>query len=119
MPDSEIPDGITREDVLEAISALKAHSVDRHFFESERYDVIHEGERFAPRAVIGVAARRIAGRILEPKDFSGGIRSRCYTILRRLGFTVELKSEMVEILPSIPESPTLRETRRCRFANRT
>jgi len=45
MARSGIPNGITREDVLEAISALKAHTVVHHFYESERYDLIHEGER--------------------------------------------------------------------------
>ena len=97
MPRTPIPEGISREDVLSAIGDLKAGAVVHQFHESERYDLVHEGERFPPKAVLGLAARRVAGRILVPGDFSGGEGSQCFRILRSLGFTVERK-------PRVPES---------------
>ena len=91
MPRTPIPPGITREDVIRAIDELKAGTVTHEFHESERYDLVYEGERYAPKAVLGVAARRVAGRLLTPADFSGGEGSTCFRILRELEFTVERK----------------------------
>ena len=91
MARTPVPEGITREDVLLAITSLKAGTVDHSFHDSERYDLVHEGERFPPKAVLGVAAVRVAGRLLVPADFSGGEGSVCFRILRGLGFTIEKK----------------------------
>jgi 5-methylcytosine-specific restriction protein A len=91
MPITAIASGITREDVLQAISALKSGSVQHQFHKSERYDLIHQGDRFAPKAVLGVAAKRTAGRLLTPADFKGGKGSTCFRVLRDLGFLVERK----------------------------
>ena len=99
MPRTSIPSGITREDVLRAIGDLTSGSVRHEFHESERYDLIHEGERYAPKAVVGVAARRLAGRLLKPADFSGGEGSTCFRVLRKLGFTVERKPGSPALAP--------------------
>ena len=86
-----IPDGITAEDVLDAIAAFTAGSVQHNFHESEKYDLLHQGERYPPKAILGIAARRSAGHVLEPSDFSGGEGSSCFRVLRRCGFDVVLK----------------------------
>lgn len=91
MPRTIIPAGITRDDILQAIADLKAGTIAHEFYESERFDLIYEGGRFAPKAVLGVAARRVAGRLLVPADFSGGENSQCFKLLRSLGFEVLLK----------------------------
>ncbi len=101
MSRTQIPEGITREDVLEAVRDLKAGSVVHGFHDSERYDLVCEGERFAPKAVLGLAARRVAGRLLVPSEFSGGESSACFRILRSLGFPVERKTTVsVGVSPS-------------------
>ena len=99
MPRTSIPSDISREDVLRAIGELKSGSVRHEFHESERYDIIHEGERYAPKAVLGVAARRVVGRLLKPEDFSGGEGSSCFRVLRNLGFTVEKKPGSPALAP--------------------
>lgn len=91
MPRSPIPAGISREDVLQAIADLDAGTVRHGFHDSDRYDLVYEGRRYAPKAVLGVAARRVAGAPLEPSDFTGGEGSPCFRILRELRFSVELK----------------------------
>lgn len=91
MARSTIPDGITRDDILQALADLDAGTVHHGFHESERYDLVHDGRRYAPKAVLGVAARRVAGHPLVPADFSGGEGSTCFRILRDRGFTVGLK----------------------------
>lgn len=95
-----IPEGITRDDVLLAIQELKTGNTVHEFHDSERYDLVHDGERFAPKAVIGIAAKRLTGHVLVPADFIGGESSKCFRVLRSLGFTVELK-------PDTPESGPL------------
>lgn len=89
-----IPDGITREDVIEAINRLGAGEAHQ-FAESVKYDLIYEGRRYAPKAVIGLAAERVAGRVLGPGDFSGGESSKSTRILQVLGFDVERKRDTV------------------------
>ena len=68
-PDS-VPDGITREDLTSAIQALDG-GASHSFLDSHTYDVVHEGERYPPKAVVGLAASRVLGRPLEPREFRG------------------------------------------------
>ncbi len=67
-----IPADISQQDVLEAIRAFSYGSVVHKFHESEKYDLIHDGNRYPPKAILGIAAKRIMGRVLEPSEFSGG-----------------------------------------------
>jgi hypothetical protein len=66
-----VPDDISREDVMDAIRAFSDGSVANKFHESEKYDLIHDGNRYPPKAILGIAAKRIIGRVLEPSEFSG------------------------------------------------
>jgi 5-methylcytosine-specific restriction protein A len=86
-----IPEDITRQDVLDAIAAYSDGSVQHSFHESEKFDLLHDGKRYPPKAILGIAARRSAGHVLEPSDFSGGEGSACFRILRRCGFEIVLK----------------------------
>ncbi len=70
MPQS-IPKGITHEHVLRAIADLGA-GVEHPFGASTGYELVHEGRRYLPKAVIGLACRHLAGRLLRPEEFSGG-----------------------------------------------
>lgn len=85
-----IPEGITRERVLAAIASLD-RGVVSEFGESTGYDLVHEGRRYAPKAVLGLAAREVAGVDIGPYDFKGGKRSKAFRILKQLGFTVVSK----------------------------
>src|SRR5439155_14750024 len=54
------------------------------------YELVHEGKRYAPKAVIGLALRHYDGRVLSPEDFSGCEKpGQANFVLRELGFTVE------------------------------
>jgi hypothetical protein len=98
-----IPPGITREDVLDALKRLDA-GVEHGFGPSLKYDMVLQGRRYAPKAVIGLAAERLAGRVLDPGDFSGGEGSTSTRILRDLGFVVEPKpGETRPIDDELPE----------------
>jgi 5-methylcytosine-specific restriction protein B len=62
---------ITRGHIKTAILSLD-EGIDHHLGVSIRYDVLYEGERHPPKAVVGLAAKLAIGRELWPKDFSGG-----------------------------------------------
>lgn len=87
-----VPPGITREHVLAAMAELNT-GVRHDFHEPTKYYVAHEGTYYAPKAVVGLAARHAFGRRFtrrrgrrpttswswtSPADDSGS-RPRCRT----------------------------------------
>src|SRR5437763_4047741 len=92
MPQS-IPKSLTAEHVRLALAELDV-GVDHPFGAPTGYELVHEGRRYPPKAVIGLAFRHLTGQILPPEDFSGGeAPGQANHILRRLGFTVEKKGD--------------------------
>ena len=84
----KIKDGITKEDVIEAIHDLD-NRVSHNFGGSTKYDLLYNSNRYPPKAVVGLAARRTRdGKPLEPSDFSGGKASAATKLLRKLGFEI-------------------------------
>ena len=65
-----IPGGITREDVVGGLKDLDA-GFEHSFVESTKCDLVREG-RYPPKAVVGIAARRLLGRVLTSHEFNGG-----------------------------------------------
>jgi len=90
--DSSIPDEITREHILAAITDFD-QGVDHRFGHSTTYDVLHEGERYPPKAIIGLAAAYILGKPLQPEDFGGGLETRCFRLLESNGFKIIRKTD--------------------------
>src|SRR5215510_9310096 len=89
---NKIPSGIARGHIVAAIRDLDRGA--RHAFgESTGYDVLFEGRRYAPKAVVGLAAGKISGTPLGPYDFKGGLQSKCFRILEANGFTIVTKGE--------------------------
>lgn len=82
---TDIPDGITREDILQGIADFDAGAA-HEFAESIAYDLKHEGKRYPPKAVLGLSAKRLLGAPLTPPDFKGGLKSKCFRILEDAGF---------------------------------
>jgi hypothetical protein len=95
---------ISRDDLLAAIEALdrgEAHS----FGPSTFYDLMLDGRRYPPKAVVGLAAKRTLGRPLRPDEFSGGQESWAFRLLRERGFKVVRKQGVVGAeLPRDPPS---------------
>jgi hypothetical protein len=82
-----IPDGIRPEHIIAAIHDLDA-GVRHQFGESTIYDLLYEGRRYPPKAVVGLAAGKILGSPLGPYDFKGGLESKCFEVLEKNGFTI-------------------------------
>lgn len=89
-----IPPGITKAHVLEALEDLDK-GVSHDFGPSTKYDLLHEGHAYPPKAVIGLAAAATLGKRLGPYDFTGGDHSKCNRVLRDLGFEIVKKDEPV------------------------
>jgi hypothetical protein len=87
MPQS-IPKGLTRECVLQALTDLDA-GIEHPFGSPTGYELVHEGKRYAPKAVIGLACRSLLGRMLRPEELSRGeAPGQANFVLRELGFLV-------------------------------
>src|SRR5271166_6368147 len=94
MPQS-IPKGLAASHVPLALADLDA-GVEHPFGASTGYELVHQGRRYPPKAVIGLAFQHLAGSILPPEQFSGGeAPGQANFVLRGLGFTVEKKGESV------------------------
>lgn len=88
---NNIPDGITRDHLLESIRLFDAGK-DHRFSESTVYDVLHSGRRYPPKAIVGIACEMVAGREFTPYDFAAGQASKCFRTLETNGFKIVLKS---------------------------
>ena len=92
MPKS-IPKGLTREHVYQALADLDA-GIEHAFGRPTGYELVHEGKRYPPKAVIGIAFRHLTGAILHHRQFSGGeAPGQANFVLRSLGFQVERKAD--------------------------
>jgi hypothetical protein len=91
MPKS-IPEGLTQQHVLSALSDLDS-GVDAPFGPATGYELVHDGKRYAPKAVIGLAFKHLTGQILAHGEFSGGeAPGQANYVLRDLGFDVVAKA---------------------------
>jgi hypothetical protein len=86
--------GITKADILQALRALD-HGGEHPYGESTHYDVVFEGRRYPPKAVVGLGARRLLGRVMEPREFKGARDSEAFRVLKNLGFDVRRKQDAV------------------------
>jgi hypothetical protein len=60
------------------------------FAPATTYDLLWNGRRYPPKAVLGRAYELATGRRLASSDFEGG-KAGAVKVLSRLGFTVEPK----------------------------
>lgn len=88
---SPIPAGISAEAVRDAASRLDAG--EQHpFGPATTYEAVIDGKRYAPKALIGIAAKHQLGLSLGPEDFHGGERKgEANWYLRLLGVEVVSK----------------------------
>lgn len=88
----KIPDSLSAQHILEAIEDFDRGAL-HSFAPSTGYDVLHEGRRYPPKAIIGLAAAKILGAPLGPYDFKGGLKSKCFRTLEKNGFSIVTKAD--------------------------
>jgi hypothetical protein len=85
----KIPDGITREHILEALKEIDLAGWDKKN-NSIKYDLVFEGKRYPPKIVVKYAHKHAFGTPLDVSEFSGGEDST-NRFFRAWGFTIVLK----------------------------
>ena len=93
--DQNIPNGITRQMVIDATKIYEDNSLVHHFDDSRTFDVIVNDKLYPPKAIIGIASKFIR-RILHPSEFSAGHDKKCFKTLINLGFSIVKKEEVRE-----------------------
>lgn len=76
---------IRREDVLKALQEIDRDGIPKGRG-STRFNLIHEGQRYPPKYVVGLAHKLATGEALSPEDYSGGEQTNA--VLVKLGFHV-------------------------------
>ncbi len=86
----DLPDGITPEMIRDAIAEFQA-GTPHGFGDSTGYDVVYQGGKYPPKAIVGLAAAYFLCSPLQPSDFKGGIGSKCFRVLESCGFEIQPK----------------------------
>src|ERR1700742_1308397 len=89
-------ESVGHEDVVRALTEYDRLGPDEFFSAhgfgpTTTYDLIWDGRRFPPKAILGTAYELATGQRLAPGDFEGG-RDGAVRVLGGLGFTVQPKS---------------------------
>ena len=97
---SEVLNRATPEYVWAAGQRFLKGEADHEFGESADFDIVIEGQRFAPKAVFGVAlSMALGGQSVRPKHFTGGEGSACFSLLRQAGYSVIPKNQPIPASP--------------------
>ena len=85
-------DGVTRAEVVRAIQEYDRLGPEEFFSAhgfapTTTYDLVWDGRRYPPKAILGTAYEFATGQRLASGDFEGG-RSGAVRVLGNLGFTV-------------------------------
>ena len=93
-------DQVTRADVLRAIEEYDRLGPERFFPEhgfapTTTYELVWEGRRYPPKAILGTAYEFATGERLGSSDFEGG-KTGAVRVLGHLGLTVKEKRRAAE-----------------------
>jgi len=88
---------INREHVLSAINEIENRGI-KPDERSSTYDLIYSANRYPPKLVYSLAHKYLNGEQLDRSTFSGGEGHHCFINLRNLGFIIERKDFVPNIL---------------------
>jgi hypothetical protein len=88
-------DRVTRRDVLRAIAEYDRLGPEQFFFEhgfapTTTYELVWEGHRYPPKAMLGVAYEFATGHKVGSDEFEGG-KTGAVKVLATLGFSIHNK----------------------------
>ncbi len=86
---------VTRDDVLRAIHEYDRLGAEKFFAKhgfapTTTYEMVEDGRRYPPKAILGAAYEFATGQQLRSGDFEGG-KTGAVRVLGDLGFRVEKK----------------------------
>ncbi|CAM3358975.1 EVE domain-containing protein [Zobellia roscoffensis] len=88
-------DQVTKEHILLGIKDYQVKGLPNGFSFSSTYDIVYEGKRYPPKAIMVYANFHAVGRKIE-RYFKGGLNTDCFKALERNGFDVILKNKDIE-----------------------
>ena len=88
---------ITREHVLQALAEIDLEGVPADAA-SSTYDLIYGVRRYPPKLVLSLANKYAFGEELDRSTFSGGADTQAFKVLQKLGFHIERKDFVEELL---------------------
>lgn len=94
----ELPNELFEDNILAAIEDYTLGSVEHDFAQSDKFDLLHKGTRYPPKAITGLAILRQTGMLPKPSDFSGGANSKCFRLLREAGVRVVPKAGTIPFI---------------------
>jgi hypothetical protein len=88
-------DSVTANEVLRAMQeydrlGAEAFFAQHGFAPTTTYELVSDGRRYPPKAILGTAYEFATGQRLASGDFEGG-KSGAVKVLGKLGFTVQEK----------------------------
>jgi 5-methylcytosine-specific restriction protein B len=94
---AEATNSITTDHVFRAIRDIDRDGVPADA-NSTTYDLIVAGKRYPPKYVLSLAGKHANGEAFDRKEFSGGEESPAFALLRGLGFEIERKDAISELV---------------------
>ncbi|MDB4308160.1 AAA family ATPase [Gammaproteobacteria bacterium] len=96
-PFQQRTEGVTRQHVLQALAEIdeKGWPEDAR---SSTYDLIEGAHRYPPKYVVSLATKLATGQEFERSFFSGGKDSQAFKLLEKLGFYIERKDFLSELV---------------------
>ena len=88
-----IPSNITKEDLLEAIRKIDEEGIPENG-DSQYYDVFYNGKTYPPKLIVSYANIAANGEVLNRNSFKGGLKSKCFKLLKENGFEIMEKDEL-------------------------
>ena len=85
------------EHVLDALEEIDTEGVPEGA-ESTTYDLVHNGKRYPPKLVLSLASQSATGEEYDRDQFTGGVGSPAFKLLGRLGFYIEPKDFVPNLL---------------------
>lgn len=90
--------------ILKAAKKWRAEPDYGGFRDSNRYDVVIDGEHYPPKAIVGIAHEMAGKGILRPSQFAGALDGKWHQMLKGLGFQIVpkglVRSDVADTGPS-------------------
>ena len=91
---NNLPDNIKRNHILQAIKKIDEEGIPANAH-STTYDLLYNDKRYPAKLVIALANEFVNGVVLDRTSFSGGLKSKCFSILEMEGFDI-VEKDLVE-----------------------
>ncbi len=82
---------VKKEHILQGIKDYKEKGLPNEFGPSSTYDLVFEGEKYPPKAIMAYANYHAEGKEVKAY-FKGGLGTDCFNTYEREGFVIEQKS---------------------------